>query len=104
MAAKLSGITMLNLPSLWLRQLTQNSVLLANIYQQNTQTTLNILREYLIFVCVNVALSLHVQNGLPFSSQCLPASSFLQQADREHLCYSEVKETGDDQEDDGGGK
>lgn len=53
---------------------------------------------------VNLALVSLLQNGLPFPSQCLPASSFLQQVDREHLRYREVKETGDDQEDDGAGK
>lgn len=56
--------------------------------------------------CVDpVLLSLSLlQDGLPFTSQRLPASSFLQQADGEHVGHREVEEGGDDQEDDRGGK
>lgn len=54
-------------------------------------------------VCVLTSLSL-LQNGLPFPSKHVPTSSFLQQAHREHLGYRQVKETGDDQEDDCGGE
>lgn len=37
--------------------------------------------EDLVSLCVNLALLSLLQNGLPFPSQCLPASSFLQQVD-----------------------
>lgn len=77
-------------------------VVAANLSGITIQAALTILTEYYRSLSVNLVL--FSQNGLAVPSQCLPASSFLQQADGEHLCYSEVEETGDDQEDDGGGK
>lgn len=55
-------------------------------------------------MCVKVAAFSLLQNGLPLPTQRLPATCVLQQVDGKHLSYSEVKETGDEQEDDCGGK
>lgn len=59
-----------------------------------------ILADVYACVCVNLALLSLLQDGLPLPSQCLPASSVLQQVDGEHVSYCEVKETGNDQEND----